>query len=97
VNLWFRDSTVGEKLRKAGAIILGKANMSQWANYRSSANSSSHGWSATGGQGYGVFYPEQEPGGSSSGSAVVAAIGLAWATLGTDVRANFPAIEAPAI
>lgn len=77
-----RDSTVAAKLRKAGAIILGKTNLSQWANFRS--DNTSNGWSAYGGQTFGVYYPQQDPSGSSSGSGVSSAIGLALATLGTE-------------
>lgn len=77
-----RDATVAAKLRKAGAIILGKSNLSQWANYRSS--NSSNGWSAYGGQTYGAYYPGQDPSGSSSGSGVSASLGLAFGTLGTE-------------
>lgn len=77
-----RDSTIAAKLRKAGAVILGKANLSQWANYRSA--NTSNGWSAYGGQTYGVYYPRQDPSGSSSGSGVSSAIGLALAALGTE-------------
>jgi amidase len=77
-----RDSTVAAKLREAGAIILGKSNLSQWANYRS--RNSSNGWSAQGGQTYGAYYPGQDPSGSSSGSGVSASLGLAFGTLGTE-------------
>lgn len=79
-----RDSTMAEKLRKAGAIILGKANLSQWANFRSSGNGSSNGWSAYGGQTFGAYYPQQDPSGSSSGSAVSSSLGLALASLGSE-------------
>jgi len=77
-----RDATVAAKLRAAGAILLGKTNLSQWANYRSS--NSSNGWSAYGGQTYGAYYPGQDPSGSSSGSGVSASLGLAFGTLGTE-------------
>jgi amidase len=77
-----RDATVAAKLRKAGAIILGKTNLSQWANYRSS--NSSNGWSAQGGQTYGAYHPGQDPSGSSSGSGVSSSIGLAVGSLGTE-------------
>lgn len=77
-----RDATVATKLRKAGAIILGKTNLSQWANFRSS--NSSNGWSAYGGQTYGAYYPGQDPSGSSSGSGVASSLGLAVASLGTE-------------
>lgn len=76
------DSTVAAKLRKAGAIILGKTNLSQWANYRS--NNSSNGWSAYGGQTQGAYFPGQDPSGSSSGSGVASSLGLALASLGTE-------------
>lgn len=77
-----RDSTMADKLRKAGAVILGKANLSQWANFRST--NSSNGWSAHGGQTYAAYYPDQDPSGSSSGSGVASALGLALASLGTE-------------
>ena len=82
-----RDSTVVAKLRAAGAIILGKANMSQWASWRGSSavtGTSINGWSAHGGQCQGVYYPGQDPSGSSSGSAVATALGLSFATLGSE-------------
>ncbi|KAK1752896.1 putative Glutamyl-tRNA amidotransferase subunit A [Echria macrotheca] len=81
-----RDSTMAAKLRQAGAIILGKANLSQWANYRSSNSSS--GWSAYGGQVTGAYYPNEDPGGSSSGSGVATSIGLALAALGTETSGS---------
>lgn len=79
-------STIAAKLRKAGAIILGKTNLSQWANFRS--NNSTNGWSAYGGQTEGVYYPEQDPSGSSSGSGVASAIGLALGSLGTETSGS---------
>ncbi|KAK4545436.1 hypothetical protein LTR36_002786 [Oleoguttula mirabilis] len=81
-----RDSTMAAKLRKAGAIILGKTNLSQWANYRS--DNTSNGWSAYGGQTYAAYYPGQDPSGSSSGSGVSSAIGLALAALGTETSGS---------
>ncbi|EJT77379.1 glutamyl-tRNA(Gln) amidotransferase subunit A [Gaeumannomyces tritici R3-111a-1] len=77
-----RDSFVAARLRAAGAVILGKANLSQWANYRSM--NSTNGWSAHGGQVMGAYHERQDPSGSSSGSAVASALGLAWAALGTE-------------
>ena len=59
--------------------------MSEWANYRSSPESSTHGWSARGRQTYGAFCPGTECGGSSSGSAVATVLGLAGACIGTEV------------
>ncbi|KAK5123355.1 hypothetical protein LTR85_002787 [Meristemomyces frigidus] len=81
-----RDSTMAANLRKAGAIILGKTNLSQWANYRS--DNSSNGWSAYGGQTYAAYYPGQDPSGSSSGSGVSSSIGLALAALGTETSGS---------
>ncbi|BFZ63301.1 hypothetical protein YB2330_004423 [Saitoella coloradoensis] len=81
-----RDSTMAANLRKAGAVILGKTNLSQWANYRSS--NSSNGWSAVGGQVYAAYVPMQDPSGSSSGSGVSSSIGLALATLGTETSGS---------
>ena len=79
-----REATVVTKLREAGAIILGKATMSQWATCRSRRASSSPGWSAYGGQAYGAYYPQQDPGGSSSGNAVAVSIGLAMGSVATE-------------
>ncbi|KAG6002553.1 hypothetical protein E4U21_002977 [Claviceps maximensis] len=76
------ESTVAAKLRRAGVVILGKTNLSQWANWRSV--NSSNGWSAYGGQTKGAYFPGQDPSGSSSGSGVSSSIGLAWASLGTE-------------
>ena len=81
-----QDSTMAAKLRKAGAIILGKTNLSQWANYRS--DNSSNGWSAYGGQTYAAYYPGQDPSGSSSGSGVASSIGLALAALGSETSGS---------
>ncbi|MCJ1311116.1 hypothetical protein MMC25_004786 [Agyrium rufum] len=81
-----RDSGVAAKLRAAGAIILGKTNLSQWANFRS--DNSSNGWSAYGGQTYAAYYPNQDPSGSSSGSGVSSSIGLALAALGTETSGS---------
>ena len=83
-----RESTVVSKLRAAGAVILGKATMGEWAQMRSRRASSSHGWSAYGGQALGAYYPQQDPSGSSSGSAVAASIGLALAALATETSGS---------
>lgn len=80
------DSTVVAKLRKAGAIILGKTNLSEWAACRSF--NTSQGWSAYGGQTVGAYFPGQDPSGSSSGSAVASSLGLAWASLGTETSGS---------
>ena len=76
------DSTIARKLREAGAILLGKTNLSEWAFMRSV--NSTNGWSAQGGQCYGPYYPLEDPNGSSSGSGVASALGLAAAALGTE-------------
>lgn len=78
------ESSVVEKLRKAGVVILGKTNLSEWANFRGLDVSA--GWSPRGGQTLGTYYPDSSPSGSSSGSAVAAALGLSMAALGTEVR-----------
>ncbi|ELU41346.1 amidase [Rhizoctonia solani AG-1 IA] len=77
------DATVAAKLRKAGAVLLGKANLSEWANIRGTFISAS-GWSAVGGQATNPYYPAADPCGSSSGSGVATAIGLAAGSLGTE-------------
>lgn len=78
------DSTVATKLRQGGLVILGKASLTEWSMFR--ANNWGHAWNPVCGQTYGAYYPRQCPGGSSSGSAVAADLGLAWATVGTEVR-----------
>ena len=77
-----RDATVARRLRAAGAVILGKTNLSEWANFRS-LNSSS-GWSARGGQSLNPYALDRSPCGSSSGSATAVAANLAAASLGTE-------------
>ncbi|KZT28518.1 amidase signature enzyme [Neolentinus lepideus HHB14362 ss-1] len=75
------DAGVVKRLRAAGAIVLGKANLSEFAHYRGNLAS---GWSGRGGQCTAAYYPGQDPCGSSSGSGVSASIGLAAVTLGTE-------------
>jgi amidase len=77
-----RDAEIVRRLREAGTIILGKANMSEWANFRSHRSSS--GWSALGGQTRNPHVLDRSPGGSSSGSAAAVAAFLAPAALGTE-------------
>jgi amidase len=81
-NLANRDAPVIAKLRAAGAIILGKTNLSEWANFRSNASTS--GWSAVGGQTRNPHVLDRNPCGSSSGSAAAVAAGLAPAAIGTE-------------
>ncbi|KAL1608053.1 hypothetical protein SLS60_002992 [Paraconiothyrium brasiliense] len=78
------EASVIARLRKAGAIILDKTNMSQWGNGRSSGDNASNGWSSWGGQTYGVYVKGQDPCGSSSGSASSMAMGLAAAAVGVE-------------
>ncbi|KAH6788008.1 Amidase family protein [Perilla frutescens var. hirtella] len=77
-----RDAGVAEKLRKAGAIILGKASLSEWAYFRSSSAPS--GWCARGGQGKNPYALSAEPCGSSSGSAISVAANMAAVSLATE-------------
>ncbi len=77
-----RDAFVAERLRAAGAVLLGKANMSEWANFRSTHSSS--GWSGRGGQALNPFALDRSPCGSSSGSATAVSANLAAAALGTE-------------
>jgi amidase len=77
-----QDSTVAKLLRQAGAVILGKANLSEWANIRSSHSSS--GWSARGGQCKNPYALDRNPCGSSSGSGVAVSANLAPVAIGTE-------------
>lgn len=77
-----RDSTVAARLREAGAILLGKANMSEWANFRSTRASS--GWSSRGGQCRNPYVLDRTPSGSSSGSGAGIAANFAAAAIGTE-------------
>lgn len=77
-----RDSFVAQKLREAGAVLMGKTNMSEWANFRSSKSTS--GWSARGGQTKNPYILDRNPCGSSSGSGVAPAANLCAAAIGTE-------------
>ncbi len=76
------DAFIVARLREAGAIILGKANMSEWANFRSSRSVS--GWSSRGGQTRNPYALDRTPGGSSSGSAVAVAADYCPLAVGTE-------------
>jgi amidase len=76
------DAFIVDRLRAAGAVILGKANLSEWANFRSTHSSS--GWSTLGGQAANPYALDRSPSGSSSGSAVAVAAGLAPLAVGTE-------------
>ncbi|KAM3393296.1 hypothetical protein ACQJBY_014137 [Aegilops geniculata] len=76
-----RDAGVVRQLRRAGAVVLGKANMDEWANFRSFSGG---GWSARGGKGRNPYVLSATPCGSSTGSAIAAAASMAAVTLGTE-------------
>jgi amidase len=77
-----RDAALVTRLREAGAVILGKTNLSEWANYRSSHSIS--GWSGRGGQTHNPYVLDRNPSGSSSGSAAAVAASLCAAAVGTE-------------
>jgi amidase len=77
-----RDAFIVERLREAGAVILGKTNLSEWANFRSTRSSS--GWSSRGGQTRNPYALDRSPCGSSSGSAVAVSANLCAASVGTE-------------
>ncbi|HZE70563.1 MAG TPA: amidase [Pyrinomonadaceae bacterium] len=77
-----KDSFVTRRLRQAGAVLLGKTNLSEWANFRS--NHSSSGWSGRGGQTKNPYVLDRNPCGSSSGSGAAAAASLCAAAVGTE-------------
>jgi amidase len=77
-----QDAFVARKLREAGAVILGKTNLSEWANFRSTKSSS--GWSARGGQTKNPYALDRNPCGSSSGSGAAVAASLCAAAIGTE-------------
>jgi amidase len=77
-----QDAFLARRLREAGAVILAKANLSEWANFRSSHSSS--GWSGRGGQTRNPYALDRSPCGSSSGTAAAVAAGLAVVGVGTE-------------
>jgi amidase len=77
-----QDATVAAKLRAAGAVILGKTNLSEWANFRSTHSVS--GWSSRGGQTRNPYALDRNPCGSSSGAGVAVAADLCAAAVGTE-------------
>ncbi len=81
-NYPLKDSPVAKKLREAGAVILGKTNLSEWANFRASASSS--GWSGMGGQTKNPYVLDRNPCGSSSGSAAAVSANLCMLAIGTE-------------
>ena len=85
---WYapEDAPLVARLRAAGAVILGKTNLSEWANFRSTASVS--GWSGRGGQTRNPYALDRSPSGSSSGSAVAVAANLCAAAVGTETNGS---------
>lgn len=81
-NYAAQDAFIVQKLREAGAIILGKTNLSEWANFRSTRSSS--GWSSRGGRTRNPYALDRNPSGSSSGSGVAAAANFCAVAIGTE-------------
>ena len=81
-----QDAHVARQLRAAGAIILGKTNLSEWANFRSTHSAS--GWSSRGGQTHNPHVLDRTPSGSSAGSGAAAAASLCAAAVGTETNGS---------
>ena len=77
-----QDATIARKLREAGAVILGKTNLSEWANFR--GNRSTSGWSGRGGQTRNPYELDRNPSGSSSGSGAAVSANLCAFAIGTE-------------
>lgn len=80
------DAFIVKRLRANGAVILGKTNLSEWANYRSTSSSS--GWSARGGQTRNPYVLDRSPCGSSSGSGAATAANLSTVAIGTETNGS---------
>ncbi len=80
------DSYVAHKLREAGAVILGKSNLSEWANFRGELSSS--GWSGVGGQTHNPYVLDRNPCGSSSGSGAAVSANLTMFAIGTETNGS---------
>jgi amidase len=81
-----RDSTVAARLREAGAVLLGKANMTEWANFMTVGME--NGYSSRGGQGINPYKPGLDTGGSSSGSGISVAANLCAGAIGTETSGS---------
>ena len=81
-----KDSFIAKRLRESGAVILGKANLSEWANFRGQLSTS--GWSGAGGQTKNPYDLGRNPCGSSSGSAVAVASNLTMVAIGTETNGS---------
>jgi amidase len=82
----YKDSYIAKKLREAGAVILGKSNLSEWANFRAMISSS--GWSGVGGQTKNPYVLDRNPCGSSSGSGVAVSANLCMVAIGTETNGS---------
>jgi amidase len=85
-NMAAKNAWVTQKLLDAGAVIIGKTNLSEWANFRSTRSSS--GWSGRGGQTRNAYFTDRNPCGSSSGSGVAASANLCTAAIGTETNGS---------
>ena len=85
-NLAERDAFIVQKLRESGAVLLGKTNLSEWANFRSTSSSS--GWSGRGGQVRNPYMLDRSPCGSSSGTGVAVAANLCTLGIGTETNGS---------
>ncbi|MCX2575236.1 amidase [Pedobacter sandarakinus] len=85
-NIATEDAFIVKKLRAAGAVILGKTNLSEWANFRSTRSCS--GWSSRGGQTKNPFILDRSPSGSSSGSGAAASANLCAIAIGTETNGS---------
>ncbi|MCF0052252.1 amidase [Dyadobacter sp. LJ53] len=85
-NIASVDAFVVKKMREAGAVILGKTNMSEWANFRSTRSSS--GWSSRGGQTRNPYILDRSPCGSSSGSGAAVAANFCAVAVGTETNGS---------
>lgn len=85
-NIATQDAFIVEKLRAAGAVLLGKTNLSEWANFRSTRSSS--GWSGRGGQCKNPFVLDRNPCGSSSGSGAAVSANLCAIAIGTETNGS---------
>jgi amidase len=93
-NIAARDSWVAERLRAAGAVILGKTNLSEWANFRSTHSTS--GWSGRGGQTHNPYALDRTPSGSSSGSGSAASASYCAVAIGTETDGSVTSPSAAA-
>jgi len=93
-NIAHRDSFVAQRLRAAGAVIIGKTNLSEWANFRSTHSSS--GWSGRGGQTHNPYALDRTPSGSSSGSGSAVAANCCAVAIGTETDGSVTSPSAAA-